>query len=370
MFVILRTILFILIFAPISTFAQELIPETVTIEKAVVREVLSEQRNPILGTSVSAVVQELRVEVLSGTQKGEFITFENDYLPLRVGQRFFLRHETSPYHTSDVYAVLEPDRSGTLYLALAVFLALLFLIGGKQGVRGLLTLIASILLIVYVLFPGLLAGYSPILLSLGVSSLIVIVGAYVTHGWSTTTSSAVIGMIVTLVVTSILAHVALLLGQFTGIDGEEAVYLNFDTGGSINFRGLMLGGIIIGLLGVLYDAAISQAIAVEELLRAGLSSRTELFKRAMRMGREHIGALVNTLAIAYVGASLPLLLLFYNSTSNLAVSLNRELFAGEILRTVVGGSGVLLTIPITTLMTIFLLTKQKNSKNSTLHKHP
>jgi len=344
---------------PFISLGQELVLDTVTIEKAVVREILSERTNLIPGTSVSSVVQELRAEILSGKKEGQVVVFENDYLPLKEGQRFFLRHETGPYHTSDLYAVLEPDRSMALWIFIIMFLVLLVSIGGMQGMRGLLTLIASIGLIVYVLFPNLIAGHSPILVSILVASLIVIVGAYVTHGWNITTSAAVIGMIITLCVTGILAHTALTIGHFTGIDSEEAVYLNFDTEGTLDFKGLMFGGIIIGLLGVLYDAAISQAIAVEELLRAGMRSKKSLFKRAMRMGREHIGALVNTLAIAYVGVSLPLLLLFYHSSNDIVVSLNRELFAGEILRTMIGGSGVLLTIPLTTTVAILLLTKKK-----------
>lgn len=345
------------ILSPGLSLAQELVPDTVTIERAIVRSIVSEDRSLVPGTSVSATKQLLKAEITEGARKGDIVEFENDYLPLSEGQRFFLRHETSPFHTEDVYAVLEPDRGGSLLLFVGIFLLLLFGIGGMQGVRGLVTLVASIALIVYVLFPSLLAGHSPVLLSIAVASLIVVIGAYLTHGWNITTSSAVIGMIGTLCLTGLLAHIALSLGHFTGIDGEEAVYLNFDTAGTLDFRGLMLGGIIIGLLGVLYDAAISQAIAVEELLRAGITAKKTLFARAMRMGREHIGALVNTLAIAYVGASLPLLLLFYNSAGDTVVTLNRELFAGEILRTMIGGSGVLLTIPLTTWVAILLLSR-------------
>jgi uncharacterized membrane protein len=347
---------------PFLLSAQELVPETVTVERAVVRTILSETTNPIPGTSVSAVVQKLQVEILTGRSTGEIVIFENDYLPLKEGQRFFLRHETSPFHTSDVYAVLEPDRTLVLSVSVVCFLFLLFLIGGKQGIRGLLTLVASIAIIIWVLFPGLLKGYSPILLSTLVSSIIVLVGAYVTHGWNRATTASVVGMISTLIATGVLSHVFIEAGQFSGMSSEESVYLNFDTSGILNFRGLLLGGILIGLLGVLYDAAISQAIAVEELLRAGIHDKILLFTRAMRMGREHIGALVNTLAIAYVGTSLPLLLLFYHSSSNVLASLNRELFAEEIIRTMVGGSGVLLAIPITTIAAIFLMTQKSLKK--------
>jgi uncharacterized membrane protein len=129
-----------------------------------------------------------------------------------------------------------------------------------------------------------------------------------------------------------------------------------NTNGSINFAGLLLGGIIIGLLGVLYDAAIGQAVAVDELHQVGPHlSRLVIFRRALRIGREHIGALVNILAIAYVGASLPLLLLFYESGAAFSLTINREIFATEIIRTMVGSIGLVLAVPLTTLVAVFLL---------------
>jgi uncharacterized membrane protein len=131
------------------------------------------------------------------------------------------------------------------------------------------------------------------------------------------------------------------------------VYLNFNTNGLINLKGLLLGGIMIGLLGVLYDVAIGQAVSVEELAEVGGNiSRRELYKRALRIGREHIGAVVNMLAIAYVGASLTLLLLYSTSESDWSMTLNREIFATEIVRILVGSIGVILAVPITTLISV------------------
>ena len=149
--------------------------------------------------------------------------------------------------------------------------------------------------------------------------------------------------------------------RLTGFANEESVYLNINTGGNINFQGLLLGGILIGLLGVLYDASIGQAVSVDELHRvAPHLPRSTIYKRAIRIGREHIGALVNTLAIAYVGASLPLLLLYSTSTDGFAVTLNREIFSTEIIRTMIGSIGLVLAVPITTLIATYLLIKHKS----------
>lgn len=245
-----------------------------------------------------------------------------------------------------------------------LFVAVVFVFGGRQGVRGLLSLVASLVAIIYILLPGILAGYSPILMSIGISSFIIVIGSYLTHGFNKTTSVAVLGMIVTVCITGVLAWWAVWVTRLTGTVGEETFYLHFQTQGNVDLVGLLLGGIMIGLLGILYDAAIGQAIAVEELSSAGEHlSKWEIYKRALRIGREHIGALVNTLAIAYVGAALPLLLLIHFSNIPLDAMLNKEIFSTEIIRTVVGSIGLILAVPITTLLAVQLLPQIKNHKS-------
>jgi uncharacterized membrane protein len=185
------------------------------------------------------------------------------------------------------------------------------------------------------------------------------------------TSAAVLGMIVTICFTGLLAWLSIYLARLTGFESEEAVYLHFNTGGSIDFAGLLLAGIIIGLLGILYDLAIGQAVAVEEIKGAGQHLKsTEVYARALRIGREHTGALVNSLAIAYVGVSLPLLLLFYNTgAEHVLLNMNREIFATEIVRTMVGSIGLVLAVPITTLISVWLLTGHSQSSHTHSHSH-
>ena len=192
---------------------------------------------------------------------------------------------------------------------------------------------------------------------MGTASLIVLIGSYVTHGVNRTTSAAVVGMIVTIALTGALAYGSIAFTGLTGWNSDEITYLNLNTGGSIDLAGLLLGGILIGLLGILYDAAIGQAVSVEELARAGTHySKREVYTRALRIGREHVGALVNTLAIAYAGASLPLLLLFFGAGEiDIGLTLNRELFATEIVRILVGSIGLVLAVPITTAVAVYML---------------
>jgi uncharacterized membrane protein len=352
-----KRILFSLVFAflvlPFVSCAQEnsIAPETLDFEKAVVLDVSNEHMTDNFGTSAPQPVQTLRVKIIDGPNKGKIVTFENDYTQLSVNDVFYTRHQVSPLDSIDVWRVSDPYRLNVLGWLTVVFVALIFLFGGIQGVRGLASLIGSFVLIFYLLIPGIYAGYSAPLISIGVASLIIIVGSYITHGFNKTTTAAVLGMIGTVIITGLGTYYIVHVANLSGFSSEEIVYLNFDTNGRIDMVGLLFGGIMIGLLGVLYDIAISQAIIVEELFRAGTHlTRLEVYRRALRVGKEHIGALVDTLAIAYVGAALPLLLLLQSSTTGTLYILNSEIFATEIIRILIGSIGLILAVPITTLI--------------------
>ncbi len=363
MFRILVIPLFLLALPVTVTHAQASAPATATssessvsVEKARVLSVESTQIRNIPGTDNSATYQMLSALVLSGSDEGKTVTVENDRSPLRPGDTFFLTRSGSA--GADRYVMLEPDRLNALGMLLGLFVLAVILIGGWTGLRGLLALSASIMLVFYVLLPGIVAGYNPFLVAFGVSSLIVIFGSFLTHGINRTTSAAVLGLIATVVVTTFIAHAVIGALQLSGISDENTVDLSFAMHGHFDFIGLLLGAMLIGALGILYDAAIGQAVAVEELLRASPHvSPYQLFARAMRMGREHIGALVNTLAIAYVGAALPLLLLFQSyGGETFLETINREMFATEIARAIVGSLGIVLAVPLSTIAAIFFLT--------------
>ncbi len=343
-----------------------LIQDKVTIVKAEVLEIVSETWDKIVPTDAYGINQKLKVKILEGDDQGTVINLHNDFVKLKAGEIFWLRNETRSEDGSKYYAVSDQDRMPGIYFFTILFILAVIFFGGVQGVRGLVSLIGSLILILYVLLPGILAGVSPLLVTIGVSSLIIILGSYITHGFNKTTSSAVIGMIGTVLFTGALAYLAIRLTKLTGFSSEEETYLNLSLNGQIDMLGLFFGGIMIGLLGVLYDVAIGQAISVEELhCLAKTVPRRHIYKRAVRIGREHIGALVNTLAIAYVGVSLPLLLLFYSTRSASGISplatINSEMFATEIVRILIGSIGLILAVPITTAISVWMLIP-KNEK--------
>lgn len=362
----------LLLFVPAFAVAQEVSEESFPaveeqhLLKARVLSASASTERVVPGTSVTTQTQTLTIEILEGTDEGRTVTFENDFTQLEDGDVFYVRHTIGGFDL-ETWAVSDPYRLDILLWIGLAFLALVFFFGGFQGIRGLASLAGSLVLIFYLLLPSIHNGISPILISLGVASLIILVGSYITHGFNRTTTAAMLGMITTIVITGIATYFAIDLAQLSGFTSDENVYLNFNTDGRIDMVGLLFGGIMIGLLGVLYDSAIGQAVAVEELYRAsGNYTRKQVYLRGLRIGREHIGALVNTLAIAYVGASLPLLLLLKQSTASPFYLLNSEIFATEIIRILMSSIGIILAVPVTTLIATYLL---KGAQASGLHSH-
>lgn len=333
-----------------------LVTDSLTFSRARVESVGSSTSTILPGTDTPTASQTLTATILDGPAAGTQVSFVNDYIQLGPGETFYLRHSEDPLGP-DYYSVADPYRLPVLIVIALAFLVLTALIGGWPGIRGVASFAGSLVLIFWVLLPGILAGYPPVLVAIGVSSLIIVLGSYITHGFTRTTSAAVLGMIATVVMIGIAAYAATSAAHLSGYASEESVYLTFNSRGTLDMVGLLFGGIMIGLLGVLYDIAIGQAVAVEELYRAGEHmSRARVFSRAMRIGREHIGALVNTLAIAYVGASLPLLLLIaQRADTNLAFMLNSEIFATEIIRILMGSIGLVLAVPVTTAFAVRML---------------
>lgn len=334
------------------------------VEVRVVR-ILSEVPQTVANRYSGEVDQKIEAEILEGVNNGKMVTIENDYFRLDEGEIFYAIHNIRGEDGVESYGISGPYRLPAIYFLSILFVVLVVIIGGIQGVRGLLSLLGSLILIIYLLLPQILAGHSPLLVSICVSSLIIVIGSYVTHGFNKTTNSAVLGMIVTVIITGMIALWSVHFAKLTGYSSEEVSYLVLNSQGKLGIIGVLLGGFMIGVLGLLYDIAISQAIVVEELHKiAPHIEKNKIYFRAIRVGREHIGALVNTLAIAYVGAALPILLLFMEFDTSLRELVNREIFATEIIRILVGSIGLVLAVPITTLFAVTMLVKNANKTDS------
>lgn len=232
---------------------------------------------------------------------------------------------------------------------------------GWQGLRSLTGLAIGIGIIIYFLIPLLLKGYPPVPTSIAISSMILFFAIYLTHGFNKISTVAFSGTIISVFFTGIIASIAVATARLSGLGTEETFYLNLNSGGTLNIEGLILAGIMIGIIGVLDDIAVTQCAMVKELYILDPNmSKKEVYTKALRVGKEHVGALVNTLALAYTGASLPLLLLFYNSGFPVNLMLSQEMVTTEIIRTITGSMGLVATVPITTLLAVFFLRENKS----------
>lgn len=359
----MKKILF-LVLIPILLFSAPVVAQESEQEivRAKVLQVINERLGqPVPGTGVVTDVQEIEVQVLEGEKEGETITFTNDFILLEEGDVFYLNIFSNNLGQS-IYSVNDLDRSGSLYLLFAFFVGVVAIFAGFQGIRALISLGVSFFIILYLLLPQLLAGAPPIITSVLFALLILVIVMVFTHGFNRAVLAAFLGTGASIIVTGLLAKYSIELTRLSGFVSDETTYLNIATGGSLDLSGLLLGAIIIGVLGLLDDVAITQAHVVSEFKNTFNDlSKKEIYAKAIKIGREHIGALINTLALAYAGVSLPLLLLFSTSDASVGFIINRELFATEIVRTIIGSIGLILTVPLTTLAALYLVKPGEHS---------
>jgi len=347
-------LLCVLVTPAVST-AQEVYNEYQGTYRGEVLSILEQQLREVPGTDTETLLQTISVQVLDGPKEGQTLTIENEYLELEAGDKFYFNHNVYIDGTES-YFVVNIDRRDSLVLFFGLFVFTIIVFGGWQGLRSLVALGGSFLAIFYVLLPGLVAGYNPLLLSSLVASGVLFGAIFFTHGFNRESAVAYGGTMLAVLLTGLLAYIAVGHAKLTGFVTDESVFLNFVTNGSLDFTGLLLGAIIIGVLGVLDDIAVTQAAVTTELFNSNKDIKPrEVYQKAMRVGREHVGALVNTLVLAYVGASLPLLMYFHLSELSFWSLLNSELFATEIIRAIVGSIGLIMTVPIVTGLAVYFL---------------
>lgn len=270
--------------------------------------------------------------------------------PYQVGDEVVVTTFTGP--AGGFAVITEPWRIPLLGVVAGVLAAAVLAVGGLRGMRSLVALALTLTVIVKLVVPLLLRGYDPILLAVGLGAAVTLATLLLTEGFSRVTLAAVLGTFAALALTAGLAALFTTAARFTALQGnEEIAFLIPLVGDRIDLNGILLAATVFGALGVLDDVTVTQAAAVEQLHRAEPSAgRAGVVGRAMRVGRSHIAATVNTLMLAYLGAGLPLLLLFALSAQPPLIVLNSEVVAVEVIRALVGSVGIVAAVPLTTLV--------------------
>lgn len=306
--------------------------------------------------------QRVLLRVDAGSLEGQEIEIEEGTVNIisseglfGIGDRVLLVREETCIEDQCYEHVYISDfvRTVPLLWIAVFFVGLILLVGRWRGLRSLSGMVLSLIVIFLFVLPLIKAKQDPVAVSVVGSAVLILASTYLVYGWNYKAHAAVIGMVLSLVLTLLLAWLFASWTHLTGFGSsiEEASYLALELGPDLKFRGLALAGIIIGSLGVLDDVCVGQASAVFELANANRElSWRNLFRSGLNIGRDHIAAMVNTLMLAYVGASLPMMVVFTIYREPLWYRINREPITEEIVRTLVGSMGLILAVPITGLI--------------------
>lgn len=305
-----------------------------------------------------------RVRVLDGAEKGKELelTHAGIYNQVEAGDKVVIAKITvegeSEYFIADEY------RLTPMLVILLAFFALATALGRRHGAMSIVGLGFSILVLAKYVVPQIVAGKDPLVITLTGAFVIMLVSVTLAHGFNRRTAVSLASMTVTLCLAAAIAALFVDLAGLLGLGSEDAAYLQLGPLSKLSLKGLLLGGIIIGTLGVLDDVTTAQVASVDEIRDANPSlGFAELYRRGLSVGREHIASLINTLALAYAGASLPMFILFsVNRVQPLWVIVNSETVAEEIIRTLVGSTALIVAVPLSTALAAWTFSRARGTR--------
>jgi uncharacterized membrane protein len=302
-------------------------------------------------TEPGVACRRVAFELLEGPHPGRTVAQElvvtSTTPDLTAGDRVMLAFDATAAPEFQ-YRFVDKDRGGTLLILALVFAAAVVVLGGLRGVAALGGLAVSLLVLLMFILPAIIEGRDPLAVAIVGSAAIAFLALYLAHGFTTMTTVALLGTLGSLALTAILASVFVGVAELSGFATEEAIVVQIGAA-RVDLAGIILGGVVIGALGAIDDMTVTQASAVWELRATNpRMGRRALARSGLRIGRDHVASTVNTLALAYAGASMPVLLLLILSQQALTTVVSGEVIATEILRTLVGSIGLVAAVPLTT----------------------
>jgi len=325
--------------------------------KAEVVEVVNQGK--VISGGITNLFQDLRIKIDSGSENGKFIALhigDPDTLKasqeVKAGDQIVLLKAQDPSGKT-IYSIYDRYRLNNIALIVAFFFILIFAVSWLKGFGSILGLATSLGVILFFIIPRILAGNDPLLISIIGALVILFVTTYVAHGVSRQTTVALASTFISLFITAFLATSFSNFSRLEGLGNEDILSLQVGATSIINLKGLFLGGIIIGALGALNDVTVTQAATVFEIAKTDKTLKfLDLAKKGFLIGREHILSLVNTLVLAYAGSSLFIFIFLVLNPGKVPywVIINTETISDEIVSTIVGSSGLILAVPIATIL--------------------
>ena len=312
--------------------------------------------------------QQVKLKILDGPYKNQEFKVTNNVSRLyntkvKQGSKVIASVYITDGKISDI-AISSFKRSQVLITMSVLFLITILLVGGFKGLKSIVSLIFTIVCVIYLMIPLMLRGVSPILSAILVATISITVTLLLVSGMSKKSFSAIIGTLMGVLIAGILAYLFGKWGNLSGInmtDAESMMYISENTG--LKIKGIMFAGILISALGAVMDVAMSIASAIFEIcsLNKNITIR-ELFKSGMNIGRDIIGTMSNTLILAFAGGSLNVLILIYSSNMSMDRLLNLDILGTELIQGLAGSTGIILTVPITAVIASYLSKNKKGLK--------
>lgn len=314
------------------------------------------------------VKQKVQIKVLTGQFKGTVQTLDNMLtgnpaydISLNKGDKVVLHLDAKNTEVNSVddvdFFIADVKRDYSLEAFAALFMILLVIIGRKKGVFSLVSIIATISLMFFVLVPLILHGVNPVVSAVVVGILSTIITIYLVGGFNSKSSAAIIGTGLSLIFAGGMSLAAIWMARLTGFAGEESMFL-YSTRPDLSFKGILAASMIIAALGALMDTGVSIASSVNEIYETDKKlTVNQLFKSGMNIGKDIIGTMSNTLILVYLGSALPLVLLSNNIDLQKFFNLNQV--ATEILSALIGSISILACVPLTAIIAAYLIKRQK-----------
>ncbi len=280
-----------------------------------------------------------------------------------VGDKVLMVATYNNINDSYNYYIIDYVRNNSLIIIVGLFIIALIFIAGWKGLRSIFSLILSFLIIIYFIIPQIMAGFNPVLISIIGALVILLFIIYLTEGINLRSHLGLISTFISLVLVVFISWFFIFLAKLSGVFSEDVFTLINIGKQSLNFKGMLLAGMIIGSLGVLDDLVMPQVTSVEQIIEANPhQSWQDVFKKAYKVGVSHLSSMTNTLFLAYAGASLPLLILFISPDSpfsSFEQIVNNEAVSTEIVRALSGSLGIILSVPIATFISSWVLVYKK-----------
>lgn len=316
--------------------------------------------------------QTVKVIILTGEYRdntlillNELILSNNEALILKEGDDIFISIEINEKGIITGGIIEEYARENSLIYLIGLFIFLLLIIGGFKGIRAIVALCVTGILIAKIFLPSILQGKNPTIYSIYVIIVIIIVTMFILNGFKKKTIIAIIGTAGGVLVSGIISIIFMEVAKLSGMSEETLILVRISPNINLDFNSLLFAGIVIGSLGAVMDISMSIASALHEIEESNPSIFSkDLMRAGMNIGKDTMGTMTNTLILAYVGSSLNTLLVYIGFNYSISTIINNQVITTEILRALAGSIGLIFSIPITVLAAVIF----KNKTNSVSYK--